>query len=163
MTTVQLRKTDPVLLDSIITNAAAATVRAVPVRKRYARVVGISAQRASTHRNGDVHSPSTKFLINVATADGGNAWPIIAEGIAAVIQRSVREATTESLLARLHELNDGEHDHEAAENRSTCNLRDDATPEEFEASALIDIKEAEVQLERAAVKRELARRARRRV
>ncbi len=159
-----LRRDDPQLLDSLIQYGAHATVRSVPCRKRYASAIGVHPTRASRHRRGDTHSPSTKYLVGLALADGGSAWPMISEGIAVVIQQTIKEATIEQLHVRLRELDDIEHDHEAVENRSTMRVREfcATTPEEFEAAARANIQEAELQLERAAILRELAERARRR-
>jgi hypothetical protein len=155
---LQMRRTEPAFLEGIIGNGAAATTRAIPTRKRYASAVGISHQRASRHRLGDAHSPSTKYLVQLAIADGGSAWPLISEGIAVVIQRSIHGQATESLHARLRELNDMEHTLESDENRATCNSTERATAEEMEAAADANVLEAELQLERAAILREIARR-----
>ncbi len=156
-----LRREDPCLLDSLIQFGAAAAVRAVPCRKRYASANHITPSRASRHRRGDEHSPSTNYLVRLALAEGGSAWPMISEGIAVVIQQSIKEATEEQLHARLRELDDIEHDREAGENRATHRVRVDASAEDLDAAATANIAEAELQLERAAILRELAERKRR--
>lgn len=154
------RRSNPILLDSLIGYGAAAVTRAVPTRKRYASAIGISRQRASKHRQGDTHSPSTKYLVQLAMAEGGTAWPMISEGIAAVIQQTLSTLSVEQLQTRLRELNDLEHTREADENRATCNTPADASPDQLLIAAEKDVIEAELQLERAAIRRELARRPR---
>lgn len=155
-----LRIQDPILLDSLIQFGAQATVRAVPVRKRYARALKIHPTRASRHRRGDVHSPSTHYLISLALAEGGSAWPMIAEGIAVVIQQTIQDAPIEQLQERLRELDDMKHDRDAAANRATLRVHDDESAETLEEAATADIAQAEIAMERSAIRREIAKRKR---
>jgi hypothetical protein len=155
----KLKREDPQWFDNIVQIGADAAVRAVPARKRYAFALGISPSRASRHRAGDPHSPSTQFL--VALSKAGSAWPLINEGIAVVVQHSIRFIPIEKLHARLNELNEAEHVAECDENRQTLHVATNMTPGQLEEAARANVKEAEISLERAAILRELARRARR--
>lgn len=165
-TVANLRREDPFLLDTLISRGACATVRSVKSRKRYASALRIDPSRASRHRRGDEHSPATNFLVDLALAEGGSAWPMIAEGVAVVIQQTLKKATIEQLRARLHELSDIEHDAEANENRRMMRELDQTQSREeliewCELAAAANVREVELQLERAAILRELASRARR--
>ena len=139
-------------LDVLMARAAGATRRSAAGRKWYASALNLSRSRTSRHMNGDPHSPAGKVLValeQLAAGEGTTPWPLIAEGIATVIQADIRQATTTALRARLHELTEAEHGLEAEENRQT------ARGDDHEAAALADVREAEVQLERCAIRREL--------
>lgn len=149
-------------LDSLIRWGAEATRRAVPGKQmRYGRLMQVTKATACRHLNGDVHSPSTHFLRQLAEADCASAWPLVAEGIAVVNQAQIKAAASAVLEARLVVLDDAEHTLEAAESRAIVRACVDPTPEQLEAAATADIAEAEVQLERGAIRRELAERKRR--
>jgi hypothetical protein len=142
-------------MDALMARAAAATQRSARSRKWYASALAISKSRTSRHWNGDPHSPASNVLValeKLAAGEDTTPWPMLAEGIATVLQAQIRRATTDALYARLRELTEHEHDLEAEENRQTARGTD------HEAAALADIREAEAQLERAAIRRELARR-----
>lgn len=149
-------------LDLLVQAGAHATRRAVPgPQKRYARIRGVAKATASRHLTGDVHSPSTHFLLQLATAKGATAFPLLAEGIAAVNQAQIQNALTQVLEARLAELNETECMLQADEDLQTLRSIADPTPDQLDAAAVADVREAEVQLERAAIRRELAARKRR--
>jgi hypothetical protein len=171
---VSTRNTEAVVfrgyrLDSLIARAAAATQRSAPTRKRWASALrhdGKPLSRPTTHRHftGCPHSPASKVLLTLeqlARGDGTTPWPLIAEGIATVLQSDIRTAPTEQLRARLRELTDLEHARQADEDRTTVHAAASETPETLEAAANADVIEAELQLERAAIRRELAERMRR--
>lgn len=160
MTTAQLRRTDPHRLDDLIEQAAQATVATRLSRKRYASATNRSRQRASCHRRGDAHSPATRFLVQVATA-GGDAWAILSQAAAVVVQESIRKQTPDELRATLAELDDREHMEECGENRATHRVRGDASAEELQEAARLNLVECNTQLTRSAILRELAIRARR--
>jgi hypothetical protein len=139
-------------LEILIARAAGATQRSARGRKYYASALRLSRSRVCRHMNGDPHSPASKVLValeQLAAGEGTTPWPLLAEGIATVIQADIRQASEAALRARLHELTEIEHGLEAEENRQT------ARGDDHEAAALADIREAETQLERAAIRREL--------
>ena len=162
----QVSRPDLAYLDALVLRAGATTKRLARGRKWYRSAVRtdgrpLSESRACRHYQGDRHSPAGRVLFaleQLARGEGTTPWPLIAEGIATVLQAEIRDASTAALEARLLELDDREHDLEAVENRTTVRA---AAGEAYEAAALADIREAEVQLERAAIRRELADRARR--
>jgi hypothetical protein len=87
-------------------------------------------------------------LEQLARGEGTTPWPLIAEGIATVIQAEIRTATDTALSTRLAELDDlsfRARTHRAA-------LAD------HRARATAAVQRAELDLERAAIHRELARR-----
>lgn len=152
-------RTDPFRLDDLVVYAAAATARCAPTRKRWQSAIGAS-NRSTSHRHyqGCRTSPVTRTLELVeqlARGEGTTPWPIIADSIAVAIQASIRTADEGELRRRLEELTDREHTLEAEENRQTARGDDD------EAAAAADIEESAAQLERAAIRRELARRKKR--
>lgn len=140
------------LLDSLLRRATDATIRCARGPKWYASALRISRSQAWRHMNGK-HNPAHAVLLEkLATADGTTPWPIIAEEIAVVMQAGIARTSKDALYARLRELTDHEHDLEAEENRQT------ALGTDHEAAAMADLREAEVQLERCAIRRELAAR-----
>lgn len=145
------------LLDDLLTpRAAAIPVRCAPTRKRWQSAVR-AKNRSTSHRHyqGVRTAPQYRALEltwDLAVGDGTTPWPLIAEQIATAIQASIHDTDTDTLRKRLVELIDREHDLEAEENRQTAKGTD------HEAAAAADIAEAEVQLERAAIRRELIRR-----
>ena len=151
-------------LDALLSRAALATERSATNRKRYASALrilyGRTVTRSATcrHHQPNVHAPVSRVLLTLdalARGEGTSAWPVVAEGLATVIQADIRTVSTPALEARLRQLTEREHDLEAEENRQT------ARGDDHDAAALADVREAEVQLERAAIRRELAERARR--
>jgi hypothetical protein len=78
-----------------------------------------------------------------------------------VLQANIRTASEAELRARLVELTEREHADEAQENATTVHAVVSETPESLETAALADVRESEIQLERAAIRRELAERMRR--
>lgn len=152
----------PFRLDALIVHGAQATKRAVPgAQKRYCRVMHVTKSTASRHLRGDRHAPSTHFLLQIARAEKASGYPLISEAIATVNQAQIEHAPLDELYARLHELNELEHDAQADEDRQTLRASSNPTAAQFEAAATADIREAELGLERAAILRELAHRLRR--
>lgn len=144
---------DPVRLDSLIVIGGRATRRAAPgPQKRYAAALGISRTRACRHMQGDPHSPATRnlsYIWALARGRGTTPWPQIAEEIAVAMQARIADSSTESLVMRWWQLTTREHRLEARENEATM-----SAPLLDLADA--DVEEAEAQLERAAISRELA-------
>lgn len=146
----------PFHVDALLTRAALVTERMATNRKRYATAFGISKSRTSRHHTGDKHSPASKVLLTLDTlarGEGTTAWPLIAEGIATVLQAEIRIAPTSRLEARLAELIDASHDLGAEKNRRVMHG-------DHAAAALAEIRESENQLERVAIRRELIARRR---
>lgn len=150
-----LRRSNPCLLADLVSAGADATRRCIRTRKSYAAAIGVSRQRASQHRNGDEHSPATRFLSQLAEA--GNAWPMLGAGVGVVIRRTMAKMTKDMLWQRIEQINDEEHQAEASESLHTVRCAQNPTPEELIASAEADEREADLQYERAALKRTLAR------
>jgi hypothetical protein len=138
--------------------ATAALPRIAPVRKHWQRAFRLETRGAvSRHYTGERPSAVTHVLRTLdalARNAGTTPWPVIAEGIVVVTQAEIRTASTAALEARLAFLDDREHDLEAQENRQTARGRN-----RLERAAA-NIAEAEVQLERAAIERELNERER---
>lgn len=149
-------------LDSIIRYSGTANTRAARTQKRYQTTFAVTQPTASKHMNGCKHSPTAKLFVQLATSDYANGWSVISEGIAIVNQSQIRAVSTDELWARLRELDDVEHLAEASENADVLRAVSRPTPEALEAAAQSDIAEAEISLERAAIRRELAERTRRR-
>lgn len=142
-----------VLTDTLIERGADAIKRAYPgPQKRYAQAAGITKSTASRHINGDAHSPATHYLRGVLIV----GWSLIAEAMATLNQQQLKRATLQQLRARLTQLNDIECLLEGDENRAILRSTSNPTPEQLRAAAMADISEAEVQLERAAILRQMA-------
>lgn len=155
-----LRREDPRLLSVIVEIGGGAASRTTyGSRKWYSHNHGISKSRTSRVFHGDEHGPVTNYLVRCATGEHSHVWPIITESIALAVQKSIKPLSTAQLEARLTEIDDCEHTLEAAENRSSQLTHAGGSPDQLIAAALADICEAEVQIERAAIKRELAARA----
>lgn len=148
-------------LDSVIRYSGNASTRATRTQKRYEAVFHVAQPTASRHTNGCKSSPVGKLFIQLATSPYANAWPVIAEGIAIVNQQQIKAAPAHALEARLAELDDAEHAKESRENADVLRSVRHPTPETLDAAAQADIEEAEISLERAAIRRELAERMRR--
>lgn len=148
-------------MDAIMARGGNANSRSFRgVQKRYCRALRVEKSTGSRHFKGQ-NAPSTHFLVQIATADQATAYPIIAEAIATVNQAAIRTASTSALLKRLAEINEAEHEAEANENRAILHSALTPSAEQMEAAADADLVEAELQLERSAILRELAERKRR--
>lgn len=148
-------------LDALVSYGAGIACRVAPSQKKYMSALEVSQPTASRRRSGDRHSPETKYLQQLASAPSANAWVAIAEGIAVVNQKQIAGAHTSTLEIRLRQLNDLEHSVEAEENRQTCATHcTNPSPDQREEAAIACIREAEINLERAAIHRELAARGR---
>jgi len=150
-----LRATDPRRLDELVGYSTQTIVRVTPVRKRWQRAVG-AKNRSTSHRayTGDVSSPIARtfeLIENLATADGCTPWPVIADCAAIVLQADIRKATTADLQTRLAQLDDIEHELEAAENRATARGT-------YADRAKAGMDQLSTELERVAILRELIRR-----
>jgi hypothetical protein len=138
--------------------ATRALPRIAPVRKHWQRIWQIKTRgHVSRQYSGERTTPVTtvlQTLDKLARGAGTTPWPLLAEGYVVVTQAEIEKAATPVLEARLAELNDMEHDVEAQENRATAQCK--SRLERAEAN----IREAEIQLERAAIERELWKRER---
>lgn len=149
----------PYELDEIIERSGVATSESFDgVQKRYRTATQLSKATTSRHFNGYLHAPTTRFLVQVATADGGTGFPIIAEGLALLNQKQIEMADTRVLEARIAVLDDEEHDVQALSARQTQRAIKDPSAQQQRAAARADIKEAAIGLERAAIRFELAKR-----
>jgi len=159
-----LRASDPHFADECVSRAASSAKRANGNRKqaRYARAVGVSPSRASRHLSGtDSHAPGAEYLAQLALG-GLNSWAVLVEGQVVVHQALIRTASTEKLEARLAELDDAEHDAQAREDQMTLRAVRNPSAQQLDEAAEADVVEATIAVERAAIRRELAERKRRR-
>jgi hypothetical protein len=144
-------------LDRIIARGAAATLRRFPKQMAYGRKAGVKKSTAQRHCAGDKHSPATHYLRGALII----GWPLIAESIVALNHEEIRRATNADLIAEYNRLIKREHELEARENRESWMAAAAPTVEQLEAAAEASIAEGEVQLQLAAVQREMADRKRR--
>lgn len=164
----QLRPPDLAYLDALVLRAGATTERLARNRKWYRAAVKIdgrplSVSRASRHYAGDRHSPAGRVLFaleQLTRGEGTTAWPLIAEGIALVIQCEIRTASTAELEARLRTLDDEVHGETMKNLRGRLVNGAPSTSAELEKAGVADLIEAEFRLERAAILRELGWRKR---
>jgi hypothetical protein len=145
-------------LDALIARGAAATQRRFPTKQMaYGRKAGVQKSTAQRHFAGDKHSPATHYLRGAMLI----GWPLIAESIVALNHEEIRRATNAELIAEYNRLVEREHELEARENRENWRAAANPTAEQLEAAAEASVAEGEVQLQLAAVQREMAERKRR--
>jgi len=158
---------DPIRADRLLAQAAAVVRDAAPgPAKRWARTVAISESRARRHRSGaDQGNPVARVLRTftlIAQSDVANAFPLLRESMAVLYLEQIRSAATESLRARLDELQREEHELEAAENAATCAAIAHADDVEvLDRLARAHARKADAHLEALSIVRELAERKRR--
>jgi len=148
-------------LDDLIRRGAAAGQRCVGGKpaKVWSVAHEVHVTRGRRHLNGDPHSPLTKMMTEVdrvARAPKLNAWPLITEAIGVVRKAEIEIAPTEVLLATLEDLNRREHRHDGVEDESSWDAEKEGT---HLAAAQADAEEADIHLERMAIRYELAKRA----
>lgn len=144
-------------LETLIARGAAATRRRFPTKQMaYGRKAGVQKSTAQRHFAGDKHSPATHYLRGALLI----GWPLIAESIVALNHEEIRRATNAQLLAEYNRLVQREHELEARENRTSWEAAASPTAEQLEEAAEASIAEGEVQLQLAAVQREMAERKR---
>jgi hypothetical protein len=138
----QLRTPDLAYLDSLVYGiASAVTGRSARNRKCYRAAVGItgrplSESRASRHYSGDRHSPASRVLLaleQLARGEGTTPWPLIA-GCGPDL--GLYHGGDSLCRARTHRAALADH----------------------QARAAAAVQRAELDLERAAINREVARR-----
>lgn len=159
----ELRASDPIVFADLVQLAGRAAKRSATRDKHWASAHGITRNRATEHRNGDPNSPAVHVLAEfrrLASHELTDAIPLLLESWGIVMATQVRKLSNDELYRLHEELTDREHDLEAAESKLTARLDDHAPPAEYDAAAEADMLEAELQVKRAQVRREIAKRKR---
>jgi len=159
-----LRSRRPFLFDQLASMAGRAAHRAAPLDKQYAEARGVSVSRATRHRNGCADNPLINVLLafrQLARDAKTTAIPLLLEVWAIVMSVEIEGLSNDDVLTQHEQLSDAEHDAEALESRRSQKLDiRTSTPEEDEAAADAELVEAEIQVRRAQIRRDVARRKR---
>lgn len=147
---------DPVAEECLAAGVALALDMATGPVKRLAKAGSISPQRASAWRSEGKGNPvyDLSLLVFNLTVNGDHPGAILAQVHTAMIQ-GLLTLSTDALVRRFWTLTDEEHDAECSENRKLSEFQRTG---DLEAMERADMGEAMIQMERAAVSRELRRR-----
>lgn len=147
---------DPRAEDVLASGVALALDMATGPVKRLAAAGSISPQRASAWRSEGKGSPlfDISLIVYNLTVNGDHPGAVVAQVHTAMMQ-GLLTMTTDALVRRFWTLTDEEHDAECSENRKLSEFQQTG---DLEALERADMGEAMLQLERAAVCRELRRR-----
>lgn len=99
--------------DAMVRFAATAAKRAAPTDKAYARAMGVSQPTANKRRNGDPYSPEFHILSTfdeLSRGDRTTAFPLLIQAWAVVNQNEIKDAPSDTLAVRRHNLELEQHD-----------------------------------------------------